>query len=215
MRGVPEDGYVPGRSYELRLSWPDFAERARAIRESGSEPASISVVAEFVAESGQGAGRLEIASADDADERELCVLPAGEQAAQLYGVKPGEPTAEWGTTCDTSGLGHRCLVATLSCGAEELRFTWTAPDSWQGTIFFAAGMVATEEVSGDPSGDSVTEILLPIQPAASTKAYYETTLKASCSSAPSAARHVPLWPAALGLLLWVLQMRRRWSSRWD
>ena len=93
-------------------------------------------------------------------------------------------------------------------------FTWTAPDRWQGTIFFAAGMVATEEVSGDPSGDSVKEMLLPIQPAASTKAYYETTLKAGCNAAPASTRHVPLWPATLGLLLWVLGTRRRWSSPW-
>ncbi|MDD9936657.1 MAG: hypothetical protein OXT09_23800 [Myxococcales bacterium] len=181
IEGLPEDGYVPGQQYDIRIAWPDFARRAAEIREQGDEPASMGLIVELVTETGIGSGAVQVAAAVDADEGELCVLPAGEHAAQLFRVRPGEETVqETLARCEAGTLGRRCIVAVVSCGAEELQFTWTAPSEWQGPIWFSAGFVATEEVSGDPSDDAVTEVLRPLLPAASMADHYESRLSGGC-----------------------------------
>jgi hypothetical protein len=210
VEGLPEDGYVPGAVYDLRLSWEDFADRADALREAGEGPPSTGLVAELVAESGQGAGILELSPAPDAEPGELCQIPEGVQAAQLFRVRPGEPTREEALSCEAEGLGQRCLVAVLSCGARELRVRWTAPEGWQGPIWFAAGFVATEEVSGDPYEDAVTEIAQPLLPAASNRSRYEQELEGGCGvvrgGGVASAAGLPILPLAL---LWWRRARRR------
>ena len=211
LEGLPVDGYVPGATYDIRVSWPELAKRQRALRMTQKKPPSMSLVAEMVSESGEGAGAIGIASGENAAAGELCVVPEGTQAAQLYAVRPGQEIAEEGVRCEAVKLGQRCLIAVVSCGARELRFRWTAPAQWQGPIWLSAGLVATDRVSGDPKGDSVTQLSQVVLPAASQSARYEARLHGGCGVGPGPAR-APAWGACLLLLgLWArsLGMRRR------
>ena len=205
VEGLPAGGYVPAQTYDVRLSWPEYAALAHAIRQTpGAEPPSMGVVAELVAESGQGSGTIEIAAPRNAQPGELCEVPAGAAASQLYGVKPGRPTVEGLARCEANALEQRCLLAVLACGASELRFRWTAPAQWQGPIWFSAGFVATNRISGGPEADAVTEVTHVLRPAAPATKSYETELGGGCRVGDHRAARVP-W-LALGALLW---LRRR------
>lgn len=211
VEGLPLDGYEPGEIYEVRLSWPKFAARAREIRETRAEPASAGLVAEFVAQTGQAAGTLTVAAAEDARNAELCVLPEGVQAAQLYGMRPGAAVTEEGIHCEANGLGRRCIAAMLACGSEEMRLQWTAPAEPQGAIWFAAGFVATEHKSGDAERDGVTEILRVMRPA-SASGNHEETLRAGCSVLRGSGRqdgHARGWLAGAFLASIALRLRKR------
>lgn len=209
IEGLPMDGYVPGQSYDVRIGWPDFAARADELRDEGKEP-RMSLVAELVTETGEGSGVLEVVAGADAEEGELCVVPEGKQAAQLFAVRPGEDTQEAITgRCEATSLGQRCLVAVLACGASELRFRWTAPEQWQDGIYFAAGFVGADEVSDGPDDDRVTEVLELLPPAASTQAHHETTLGADCGVALVGRRSTFPMPAWLLPAVAVVACRRR------
>ena len=211
LEGLPTDGYVPGATYNIRLTWPELAKRHRALRMTQKKPPSLGLVAELISESGEGAGAIDIASGEKAADGELCVVPEGTQAAQLYAVRPGQETAEEGVRCEATKLGQRCLVAVVSCGARELRFRWTAPAKWQGPIWLSAGLVATDRVSGDPQGDSVTQLSEVVLPSASQSARYEARLHGGCSVGSVPARSPAFGVGLLLLGLWtrIVGMRRR------
>jgi hypothetical protein len=214
LSGLPAGGYSPGASYDVTLSWPEFAARARELREAGDDPASMGLVAELVAESGEGAGTLRVKAADEADAQELCAFPEGALAAQMYRLQPGEEPVEAGTRCTSDALGERCVVAVLSCGAERLRFTWTAPATDQGTVWFAAGFVATEKVSGDPNGDAVVELRVPVLSADSAASVHASVLRSGCAVArPGRASHGAGVVLALALIGSGIGLRRRSGGR--
>ncbi len=213
LRGLPEAGYVPGESYELQLTWPQFAKRAEQLRARDGHP-SMSLVTELVAESGEGAGVLEIPGGKDATERELCTLPEGQQGAVLFALRPGVEAAESGTRCEANQLGQRCIAAVLSCGVRELHLKWTAPKSWQGAIWLSAGLVTTDDVSGDPTGDAVNELRRVVLPAASESARYQSELRGGCALGPSGRSTRGGWRAGLaGLLVSAVALRRRRGVR--
>ena len=210
VEGLPAEGYVPGQRYDVRIAWPEFAAFAETERaQSGGAPLPMAVVAELVGETGEGSGTIEVASTEHAQPGELCIPPLNEQAAQLFWVPPGQRTEEAGIQCEANALGQRCIAATRSCGASELRFQWTAPQAAQDTIWFAAGFVASDRVSGDPLGDRVREIKIPIQPAASAKARYETALSGGCSVRRGVQSRGPAFAFALVLGCIVLWRQRR------
>jgi hypothetical protein len=210
--GLPTDGYVPGERYDVRLAWPRFAERADTLRARDDGPPSMGLVAELVAETGRGAGAIEIAAAEAARADELCVVPEGAPAAQLFGVRPVDQTSEEGTHCDANALGQRCLVAVLSCGAREVRMRWTAPEKDQGTIWFAAGFVTTEHAKSDVRGDAVVEVAIPIAPARSASQRYETRLHGACGAAAGSRSHGSQAASVVTLCL-ALGMARSWARR--
>lgn len=218
--GLPTGGYVAGASYEIAIAWPAFAARARMLRDlPGVEPPSMGLVAELVSESGLGAGSIDILDPSIATPADLCEVPPMGRAAQVYAVHPGEPTAELQLHCDATALGQRCLVAVLSCGAEQLRFRWTAPPAPVGTVWFGAGFVTTDAVSGTPDGDAVKEVVRPLLAAASNEERYESTLRGTCAvGSRSLATHgdasLPFacgWLIAAALLL-LLRVRARRSE---
>ncbi len=183
IEGLPGDGYVPGASYDLRIAWPEFAARAQILAQTPGVPgASMGLVAEFVTETGLGAGTIEIAAATAATPGERCTFPPDVRASQLYSVKSGEPVEEQETRCEANELEERCVLAVSDCGAQELRFRWTAPASWQRSIWFSTGFVATEVSSDTPEADAVTERALPLHPAASQSERYESRLDGGCST---------------------------------
>ena len=58
--GLPKDGYVPGKTYDIRLSWPDYANRTRAQYQAGQPLGHMGVVAELVSETGKDSGSFEV-----------------------------------------------------------------------------------------------------------------------------------------------------------
>lgn len=210
--GLPAHGYVPGKRYDVRIAWPEFAARAETLRKRDEGPPSMGLVAELVAESGAGAGVVEIDAAEDAASGELCVVPEGQPATQLFGVRPVDQTTEEGTHCEANELGERCLVAVLSCGARELRLRWTAPVDAQGTIWFAAGFVTTEHARSDVEDDAVAEVVIPLVPVASASERHATQLEGGCSvSRPTRAGGdaARAWGAVLCVVLACVRARRQ------
>jgi MYXO-CTERM domain-containing protein len=208
--GLPTTGYLPGTTYDIRLAWPEFAKLATDVQNAANpQTPSMGLVAELVAENGVASGSIEIDKKTTV-VAEQCEVPAGQPAAQLYSVHPAKPTAET-SSCEANGLGQRCLVAVLGCGAQQLHFRWTAPPQWQGPIWFAAGFVATAQISGNPQGDAVNEMTRVLMPATSGNKIYETQLHGGCSvaSTPRSTKSAaPLALGVLGLVLLALQRRK-------
>jgi hypothetical protein len=228
--GLPlASGYTLASRQQIVLSWPEFATRWRELRPDpsvkatpGTPSPAMSVVAELVAESGKGSGSIDIDSAA-AGPDELCEMTRPNLkprlAAKLWQVRPGidplliKPDSTGVMHCEAHQLGQRCIVALDSCGAKIARFTWTAPSRWQGAIWFSAGFVASEALSGTPDGDSVQEVALPIVQAGTPAATYQQTLHNGCTlSGDGAARRSGVWGGLL-LAACVLRIRQRTARR--
>lgn len=216
VEGLPKAGYVAGATYNLRMSWPEFAVKAHQLRQVQGTP-SMSVIAEFVAENGTSSGTLDI-DTDNPSLGELCEFPANntKPGMDLYSVVPGPSPAKATkkvTSCDANKLGTRCLLAVRSCGAQEVLATWTAPAQWQGPIWFAAGFVATETLSGTPDHDVVNEVAHPMMPATSGAAGYESFLEGGCNVSSKHLSAKGLWPLVLALGFVARSRRRAWMHR--
>jgi hypothetical protein len=210
---------LDGGSYELSsqreviLSWPEFAQRWVELRPDPmaapvpDQPApALGLVAEFVAESGQASGTILVSTAS-ANPSELCERTRPNlqprTAVKLYQVRPRvdpvliKPDAMGVLRCDAQLLGQRCIIALSSCGAQQIRFTWVAPATLQGPIWFSAGFVATDALSGTFEHDSVEEVALALVPAGTPGALYRAKLQSAC--AVSAVASGP-WPTAAVLV---------------
>jgi len=211
--GLPPAGYVPGMAYDVRLSWPEFTALETTIRQTpGAGPASMSLVAEFVTETGNGSGTVEIASLETTTPGERCVFPEDTSALHLYSVKPGTDVKEEATRCEATLLEERCLLAVSDCGAQEFRFRWTAPPLWQRSIWFSTGLVATDRSTDTPDADAVTEISFPLIPAASASARYETEVTHDCG-VEWGARSDGMTRPALAAFLWISILGCRLQAR--
>jgi hypothetical protein len=179
--GFPEGGYVPGQTYELQLSWPEFAAQDLAVRAvKGAEPTSMGVVAEFVSESGIGSGVVDVPR-KGAPDSALCIFPPKGVSTEVHSVRPGEEVSE-GSRCESKSLGERCVLAVRACGAQEVRFSWTAPPQYEDVVWFSAGFVATDRLSTNPTSDSVTLFSTQLVTASSNAPGYESVLEgAGCS----------------------------------
>lgn len=198
--GLPVDaGYMVGGRYEVGLIWPEFAARWRELRPDPTVPTapgaplpSVGLVAELVAESGKASGTIEIDAAS-AEPAELCEMTRPNLqprlGAKLYQVRPGvepllvKPDAAGVLRCESRQLAQRCIVALASCGAHEIRMSWTAPPTWEGPIWFSAGFVASEALSGTPEQDAVQEISVPLVQAGAADGAYQQTLRHACAFA--------------------------------
>ncbi|HMI90097.1 MAG TPA: hypothetical protein VK509_01985 [Polyangiales bacterium] len=196
--GLPANtGYARGAQHVVVLSWPEYAARWSQLRPNPAAPRipgaalpAVGLTAELVAESGKASGTIEIASAT-ATPAELCEQTRPNLqprlGARLYQVRPGvparlvRPDAAGVLRCKSGQLGQRCIVALSSCGARELRFTWTAPPTWEGPIWFSAGFVATEALSGTFEQDSVDEITVPLVPRGTSGGDYNQRLRSGCA----------------------------------
>jgi hypothetical protein len=228
--GLPDAGYTPGATYEIVLAWPEFAARARALRmvPGSTQRPAVGLVAELVAESGLGGGRLELIDPALSTPAETCQVPGGGIAAELYAMLPGEPPVpESRVNCDAVALGQRCILAAISCGAEQVRARWTAPLQSVGPIWFSAGFVTTEALESTAANDAVLEITSPIQPVTAASDRYESTLEGGCrvtrgalggaaAQRPDARLPRPnAWLFALSVLAFALRRRagRRRTAR--
>lgn len=205
--GFPSAGYIPGQSYDIRLSWPEFAARDQQVRSvMNAEPTSMGLIAEFVAESGIGSGMVELLRKGMG---EPCVFPPNSASSLIYQVAPGAKALEV-SRCEANSLGERCVITVGACGSQELTIHWTAPPQPQDSVWFAAGFVATDRISRNPESDSVTEIAGPMRPIGSGSTQYESALNGGCSVGPRApSLRFPGWLAALAILALVRLRRRR------
>jgi hypothetical protein len=205
--GLPTTGYLPGQTYEIALSWPEFAAYDTAVRATmGAEPTSMGVVAEFIAESGIGSGIVEV-TRQDAAETELCVFPPKGISTQIYGIRPGAEVEESGR-CESSSLGERCIVTVRACGAQELRLKWTAPPQYRDAVWFAAGFVASEQLSNSPAGDSFAKVAVTMRPVAESGQPYESVLGNGCGVATRSSSEVDARWFMLGVPMLLLGARR-------
>jgi MYXO-CTERM domain-containing protein len=201
--GLPTAGYALAGRQEIVLSWPEFATRWRELRPdpmvmtpAGAQRPAMGLVLELVAESGRGSGVIEI-DTNALTPGQLCEKTrpnlAPRLAAKLFQVRAGveplviKPDSNGLLRCEARRLGQRCILSLLSCGAQGMRFTWTAPPTWEGPVWFSAGFVASEALSSTPQQDSVQEISVPIVQAGTPGAVYEQKLQQACAVAAAGA----------------------------
>jgi hypothetical protein len=225
--GLPTGGYALASRQEIVLSWPEFATRWRELRPDPTVPdapgvarPAVGAVLELVAESGRGSGVIEIDTLV-AGGAQLCEAPKANLkprlGVKLYQVRAGleplliRPDGNGLLRCESRRLGQRCLLALNNCGAHEVRFTWTAPATWEGPIWFSAGFVASERLSGTAQEDSVQEVSVPIVQAGTPGAVYEDTLRQACGVAlrRESAYASGLWTVGLLAALLVRRSGRR------
>lgn len=227
--GVPFKGYELGRTYGVTLSWPEFAARWQQLRPDptvapmmGISPA-VGMLAEFVPESGQASGTVEIL-ATVTQGPQLCEKSRPNAkprlGASLFQVRPGldpielEANEDGLIHCEARQLGQRCIIALSSCGAHQVQVRWTPPDTGApGPIWFSAGLVASEALSGTPQDDYVYEFSAPMVPKGSASDSYEAVLEgAPCSVGAVGLRHSQGVGVLLLLGLCGLGLRRRRSQ---
>jgi hypothetical protein len=226
LSGLPELGYVPGQTYDIRVTWPEFTEHAELIKQAPQTPTAMgmehagpdmSILVELSTANGVTAGAFDMNYTDIAQPSrsdEWCQHLEGVPASQLFDTKataPDQPVIR----CDPQSPDQRCLLAVQVCGAQTLRFWWTAPSTDVGPVWFNAGLVATDQLSADPTQDGVTEVAQPIFPAASAGSRYVQVIDQGCSVLDLKPRS-RRWP--LGWLAWfstcaVLQRQARAATR--
>jgi hypothetical protein len=192
LSGLPEQGYEPGRIYDIRISWPEFTEHAELIKQSPQTPTAMgmehagpdmSILVELSTANGLAVGALDMEYTDIAQPSrsdEWCQHLEGVPASQLFDTKsatPDQPVIH----CQPQSPDQRCLLAVQVCGARTLRFSWTAPGTEVGPVWFNAGLVATDQLSADPKQDGVTEVAQPLFPAASAGSRYVQMIDQGCN----------------------------------
>jgi hypothetical protein len=205
VEGLPKDGYLPGKEYQVRIAWPEFANRTRDLYATASpmEIPRASLVAELIAESGEDSGVVLQRPLMQATPGELCKGTQKRLGAILYRQRPVPPEdAKSVSVCEATNT-TRCLMAVRGCGSEEVRFTWIAPQTWQGTIWFSTSFVATERISQTPLEDATSEVTIQLVPAGTEG--YEAELHQACTLTRLSGRRGSLAP--LGLLVLLLVWR--------
>ena len=135
----------------------------------------------------------------------LLTIAPTTKAAQAF---QGECRVERGKDADGNEYERRCIVAMKPCGAQSVKFTWTAPDEWRGPIWFSAGFVTTYDRTTAPNdNDFVSTLSIPLNPGYQGGEYVNV-LESGCSVAhgPRAGRGFAL---ALFSLLGLVAVRRR------
>ena len=142
--------------------------------------------------------QLELVDAQGAQpDTELLALDALPSTSRCEGDESGEPAVY------LTSVGSRRIVGVQDCGASELRFAFTAPDS--SALYFAMGMVASDG-SATASGDGVLELRKTLEQAGQAASFSG----GACSFQGAPARGGPF--LLVGLLGFGLSRRRRSGS---
>lgn len=129
LRGFPES-YVPGKRYDVELSWSD-ARKVHALN------------LEIVDTKGRAAGTLALPSDADVDEDGRCSLNEDEALRDQIAAS-------------LATFNDRKIISVLGCGARSLRFQFEAPEDEE-TIALTASVVRADGEQ-DREGDGVLEI---------------------------------------------------------
>lgn len=198
-KGLPIDGYVPGKPYtQITLSWPQATQKEQEALSTGKKPL-IALMAEFVSEDGGNAGKLEFLNQTIRNNRldEFCAPVVGSTdrrySATILSVAKNKPvTAITPDVADAdAAMGactaggdedqRRCLLWVEPCGAKSITFKWTAPPQLHGPVWFSAGMVATYDATTKPNDADYASVLSVPMNAAPDGKTYESTLESGCS----------------------------------
>jgi hypothetical protein len=191
--GLPEDGYEPGRSYEIALLWPATTPHT-------------ALMAELTDAAGRPAGVTALAPYATWQLGERCVdngFPAAD-VCRKGGAGDGccrdmDPTRD---SC--SFPGERSVLWVLDCGSRFARVVWTAPAAVTGDVWFSTEMV-TSNLQNDARGDGVTSVRRLIRPAGTAPEL--TTVVGDCRSAPPGSYRSGSW-GGLGMFLLLFVLRR-------
>lgn len=157
INGLPEDGYLPGQTYDLEIVLPDAAVTSSVVELSDAE--------------GQMMGSMGLSAAPGLDE--VCAAIAGEEAT-LAAKHVDLPEG-------------REVVAMDACGARRLRLSWTAPAEPQGAVWFHAAVVAGNgEADTNGDGVRVYSRVIPVQGGSATSAEVAAGCSAGGRSASGA-----------------------------
>jgi hypothetical protein len=150
--GLPEEGYVPGQSYEITLRWPPTTPH-------------VALMAELTDLRGLPAGTTALVSYGAWQEVEKCEngFPAAD-VCRLGGAGDG-CCRDLDPMRDACSLPDgRSVLWMLDCGSKLARLTWTAPAAATGDVWFSTQMV-TSDLQNDAVGDGVTALRRRIRPA--------------------------------------------------
>lgn len=215
--------YTPDTDYAVDIAWPEFAafwqqQRQLAVQNPAlvPDPPEMGLVAEFVPESGRASGTIEF-DLNQAQTDEFCERTRPNLnprfGAQVFQVRAGVEAREIRAgddgiiRCEARRLGQRCLIAMRSsCGAQRLRFRWTAPGVGAGPVWFSAGFVATDALSESFDRDGFDLFRAPILEAGTADPRFTTELGGNCAltaiTATQGAGSAPHYPSAvLGVLV--------------
>lgn len=155
--GLPEDGYLPGETYDLEIVLPDAAVTSSVVELADAE--------------GQMMGTMGLSAAPGVDE--VCAAIAGEEPT-LAATQVNLPEG-------------REVVAMDACGARRLRLSWTAPAEPQGVVWFHAAVVAGNgEADTEGDGVRVYSRVIPVQGGSATSAEVEAGCSAGGRSGSGA-----------------------------
>jgi hypothetical protein len=172
MRGLPEQEYTPGANYDVEIVWL-FPQVPHALN------------LEFVTPQGVAGGTIALPDPGSLGPEDRCdAAHASMPAAQI--IPESAP---------------RQVLSLNACGAQRLRFRFTAPADTQ--VMFAASIVRSDN-SEKPEGDGVIELrrVLYRQGFAVSKA-------ASCSVPLGSSAGAGMFASLLAALALTLALRRR------
>lgn len=129
--GLPDEGYEPGRRYDIYIEWPETDPMASAT----------SLAVEWVDENGDGVGELEAAPPEEWSPEELCGDAVSVTAFDVDLIS-APPRA-------------RHILVADACLRPGVRLRWTAPDDARGVVSFHASAVHANR-DGNFSGDEVS-----------------------------------------------------------
>jgi hypothetical protein len=221
---LPLEGYTVQEAREVVISWPEFSQRWREIKPDpmapllpGAPVPAMGMTAEFVAESGKASGVIEIRGgmATPAEQCEITRPNLQPRlGVRLYQVRAGvapfqvKPDGNGTLRCEARHLGQRCIIALQSCGAQQARFIWTPPATQEGPIWFSAGFVTSEQLTGTPDNDGVYDLSVPIVQGGAGSSRYQETLRGTCAVSGRSAHGASIvWPASFVLALGWLARR--------
>lgn len=154
--GLPEGGYVPGQSYELRFVWPATAPH-------------VALMTELTDLAGAPAGVLALAPYATWSIDERC--ESGDPAADICRIG-GEGSGccrEVGMLRDACSFpDQRSVFWVLDCGSKAARAVWTAPGPGVGDVWFSTSMV-TSDIMNDARGDGATTVRKRLRPVGTPK----------------------------------------------
>jgi hypothetical protein len=184
--GLPEAGYVPGQTYEIRFQWPATAPH-------------IALMAEFTDEAGRPAGVTALAPYSTWQPTELCEneFPAADVCRA--GTQADGCCRDIDMTKDACSFpGERSVFWVLDCGSKSARAVWTAPGAGAGDVWFSTSMV-TSNIMNDARGDGSTSVRARLQPAGSA-----TEVSAASGSCAISVAGAPAAGWSFAMLFWLM-----------
>jgi hypothetical protein len=149
--GLPEDGYVPGRAYEITLLWPEAVPHVAIMAElsdTRGQPSGTTALLPYAA--WQLGERCE----NDFPAADLCRVGSDSDGC----CRDLEPDRD-----GCSLPGARNVLWVLDCDSSFARMVWTAPPTAADDVWFSAEMV-TSNLQNDAAGDGVTTVQMRIPP---------------------------------------------------